>query len=50
MRNTKTNNCCSSCYKRKSCVGCDWYCRICEKQQDKCKFANMLSNKNRKGR
>ena len=41
------NKCCDTCYKNEFCSGSDWYCKSCNKNQNKCSIykANKTSKK-----
>lgn len=43
------NKCCNDCFKSEFCVGNDWYCKSCGKDQNKCDIykANKTSKKNK---
>lgn len=41
------NKCCDDCFKSEFCVGNDWYCKSCGKEQNKCSIykSNKTSKK-----
>lgn len=38
-------DCCSKCYRNKTCVGNNWFCKSCKKDKDTCSFTNSKEHK-----
>lgn len=40
------NKCCDTCYKSEFCSGSGWYCKSCDKKQNRCSIYknNKVSN------
>lgn len=36
--------CCYSCFRQKTCVGCNWYSDMCTKNRDECSLRRVREN------